>query len=649
MRQPEFDYLGPYKIEKELGRGGMGTVYKGAHARSGEQVAVKVIAQSVADQSRFRRRFNAEIETLFRLSHPNIVKLIGTGETQGLPFYSMEYVDGHTLQDFLRSRGGFPWEDVIQIGIETSAALKHAHDFGIIHRDLKPANLMLNSKGQVKLTDFGISRLFDVSQMTACGTVIGTVDFMSPEQAEGKPVTTRSDLYSLGCVLYALLAGSAPFSGKSVPEVLYAVRYNPVPNLQDKVPGCPPDLVALILELMEKDPQKRPPTALVVANRLKALQLGLQKIGLTNHSITDPASSGPIKAIGSELTSLDLSDSEDDELRVTNGDALSTREQLTMLAPVAESPLSFVTDKQGTSPIHNEVAANDRAVDEPVSRESANSSKLVSGAAGKANLQSPNKTVNASLPSSSTHFKDVKDKDFRSPYGSPANVDMHRYDWLHYASIVGMIILLVAAIGYGWWMLQPASADDLYNVIAAASDADDENELLAITSQISEFLARFPTDPRHAEVQTIADETELTRVTRILERRVTNSAGMSELSLIEQAFLESMQARAKNSQEGREKIAVFLKVFGPLDLNAKDGRLVKLAEFAAQASPKRRTAAPASEELEKLVRGAEEQLRGAELNAYYRNLLLLYDGKPWATEQLARIRARIAPEASDGK
>ena len=124
MRQPEFDYLGPYKIEKELCRGGMGTVYKVAHARSGEQVAVKVIAQSVADQSRFRRRFNAEIETLFRLSHPNIVKLIGTGETQGLPFYSMEYVDGHTLQDFLRSRGGFPWEAVIQLVIATSPALK---------------------------------------------------------------------------------------------------------------------------------------------------------------------------------------------------------------------------------------------------------------------------------------------------------------------------------------------------------------------------------------------------------------------------------------------------------------------------------------------------------------------------------------------
>ncbi len=177
---------------------------------------------------RFRRRFASEIETLTRLTHPNIVKAIGFGEEQGLLFYSMEFVDGHSLQDHLRQYKRLDWTEVIEIGIEVSAALKHAHDIGIVHRDLKPANLMLTRDGHVKLTDFGIAKLFGSDDMTVVGSVIGTADFMPPEQAEGKSVTVRSDFYSLGSVLYALLAGRAPFAGKSVPEVLYAVRYTTV-------------------------------------------------------------------------------------------------------------------------------------------------------------------------------------------------------------------------------------------------------------------------------------------------------------------------------------------------------------------------------------------------------------------------------------
>ncbi len=122
-------------------------------------VAIKVIAPGVADSMRFRRRFAAEIETLTRLTHPNIVKAIGFGEEQGLLFYSMEFVDGHSLQDHLRQYKRLDWTEVIEIGIEVSAALKHAHDIGIVHRDLKPANLMLTRDGHVKLTDFGIAKL----------------------------------------------------------------------------------------------------------------------------------------------------------------------------------------------------------------------------------------------------------------------------------------------------------------------------------------------------------------------------------------------------------------------------------------------------------------------------------------------------------
>ncbi len=204
----------------------MGAVYKGLHAKSGEAVAIKVISPGVANQLRFRRRFNAEIETLMRLRHPNIVQLVGVGEEQGLLFYVMEFVDGHSLHDHLRQYKRIDWTEAIQIGVDVTAALKHAHDLGIIHRDIKPANLMVNKEGRIKLTDFGIAKLFGSTDMTAAGSVIGTADYMPPEQAEGKGVTVRSDLYSLGSVMFALLSGRPPFAGKSVPKsyMLFAIR-----------------------------------------------------------------------------------------------------------------------------------------------------------------------------------------------------------------------------------------------------------------------------------------------------------------------------------------------------------------------------------------------------------------------------------------
>jgi serine/threonine protein kinase len=177
MSKLEFDYLGPYQVQKLIGRGGMGSVYQGIHTKSGESVAIKVIASGIANQPRFRRRFAAEIEALKRLKHPNIVSLVGYGEEQGMLFYSMEFVAGQSLHDILRSRKTLSWQDVVHVGIETTSALKHAHNIGIIHRDLKPANLMMDGSGVVKLTDFGIAKLFGSTDETAAGSVIGTADY----------------------------------------------------------------------------------------------------------------------------------------------------------------------------------------------------------------------------------------------------------------------------------------------------------------------------------------------------------------------------------------------------------------------------------------------------------------------------------------
>ncbi len=641
MSQAEFEYLGPYLVEGVLGRGGMGTVYKGAHSRSGDKVAIKVIATGVANQSRFRRRFVAEIDTLQRLKHPHIVELIGYGEEKGLLFYSMEYVQGHSLLDHMRQHKVLPWEDVLQIGIETASALKHAHDLGIIHRDLKPANLMLTDKGQVKLTDFGIAKLFGSNDMTAVGAVIGTADYMPPEQAEGKTVTTRSDLYSLGCVLYALLAGRAPFGGKSVPEVLYAVRYNAVPDLIALAPSCPPEFAALITEMLDKDPLKRPPTALVVGNRMKAIQAGMRKItGANPKSHSDSGTRLLQDKIGTELTSLDLSDAEDSEIRLTHAEISSTQDQPTMLAPRPDSNQptnsSFVTNEEVTSIVANgqmPAIVTDRAQKDP-------RPSIQAGA-------SVDDPASFSGPSRFTHVSEDRVRD--SAFGGAIEVKAGHHQLLHYLSIGLMAVALIGAAGLVWWMLQVDSADEIYAQITAAVDSGDEDMLQSMRPEIDGFVERFPDDPRREELQALADEADLQRALSSLQRTAVRKG--DSLSAMEQAFLDCLVARERTPDLYQTKLKAFLAVYGELSgLTGREQRLVELARFAEKVKPTPKlTILPATVQLEKLIRSAEAELSGEALKDYYRNLLVLYEGKPWATEQLARIRERIESNPADGK
>jgi serine/threonine-protein kinase len=228
----------------------------------------------LATDSSFRDRFVVEVESLKKLRHPNIVQLHGYGEQEGQLFYAMELIEGSSLQDELKRGRRFSWREVTQIAIEICAALKHAHDHGIIHRDLKPANLLYSSDEKIKLLDFGIAKLFGNTGATT-GSVMGTADYMAPEQAEGKVVGPRTDLYSLGSVMYALLAGRPPFVGKSVPEVVHKVRFeSPIPVCR-MANDVPIEMEQLIDQLLEKNPQKRIPTALAAAHRLKAMEYAL--------------------------------------------------------------------------------------------------------------------------------------------------------------------------------------------------------------------------------------------------------------------------------------------------------------------------------------------------------------------------------------
>src|SRR5215813_14097471 len=269
--------LGPYEIEKPLGKGGMGSVYAAVDSQTGQRVAIKALSPQLAMAEGFRERFEAEIESLKTLKHEGIVRLYGYGEQDGVLFYSMELVDGTSLDDELKAGRRFNWREVTNIAIQLSLALKHAHDHGIVHRDIKPANVLLYDDEKLKLADFGIARLFGTNQLTTAGGVLGTADYMSPEQADGRPVTARCDQYSLGGVMYALLTGRPPFRATNLPQMLQLQRFAKPEPVRAFAPDTPEQLEHLIAQLLAKDPGERFPNTQVLARHLQAMAMALSR------------------------------------------------------------------------------------------------------------------------------------------------------------------------------------------------------------------------------------------------------------------------------------------------------------------------------------------------------------------------------------
>ena len=269
--------LGKWVIFRELGRGGMGQVYLAQEELSGRQAALKILAAELAQEEGFLQRFQREIDALSKLDHPGIVRFYESGHDNSMHYYAMEYVEGQSLDRVLLERGRLPWTEVLDIALQICPALRHVHDHGIIHRDLKPPNIMRTAQGAIKLTDFGIAKVFGGQHQTATGTVVGTADFLSPEQASGKPVSKRSDLYSLGIVLYALLTGRTPFEGNSFVDLLHKHRYGQFDPPRRLVPEIPYEIDAVVCQLLEKEPDKRPPDCRVLAKQLDSIRRKLER------------------------------------------------------------------------------------------------------------------------------------------------------------------------------------------------------------------------------------------------------------------------------------------------------------------------------------------------------------------------------------
>lgn len=260
--------IAQFTLLEKLGAGGMGAVYLGRDDKTGLLAAIKVLPASLSREEGFVERFGREVDAMKKLDSPHIVKLYEQGVDNETYYYVMEYVAGETLLGLLRRERRLSPDRTIDFTLQICQALKAAHDAGIVHRDLKPSNLLVTLDGTIKLTDFGVAQVFAGDRLTVTGGIIGTAEYMSPEQAQGKRASKQSDLYSLGAVMYVMVTGRPPFSGNTAIDVIQKHKFGQFDRPRLINENVPPWLEAIICQLLEKDPAKRFPDAFVLMRKL---------------------------------------------------------------------------------------------------------------------------------------------------------------------------------------------------------------------------------------------------------------------------------------------------------------------------------------------------------------------------------------------
>jgi eukaryotic-like serine/threonine-protein kinase len=265
---------GRYRVLGRLGVGGMATVYLAEDSSLGRKVALKVMAERYAEDGEFVERFRREAQAAARLNHPNIIAVYDRGEADGRPYIAMEYLQGRTLKQVIQAEGPLPPERAIAIAMQVLAGLRYAHEHGVVHRDVKPHNVLVGDDGRIKVTDFGIAHAGD-PQMTEVGSIVGTAQYLSPEQARGRSVGPQTDIYSLGVVLYEMLAGRVPFEGDSSVAIAMQHVSDQPPPLRSLAPDVPESLALVVAHAMLKDSAQRYGSAEEFAADLDRVRRGL--------------------------------------------------------------------------------------------------------------------------------------------------------------------------------------------------------------------------------------------------------------------------------------------------------------------------------------------------------------------------------------
>ncbi|QDU29990.1 Serine/threonine-protein kinase StkP [Anatilimnocola aggregata] len=628
------EQLGPYRLEKTLGRGGMGAVYLGIHRETGEKAAVKVLAPNLSDDLLFRERFKAEVNTLKQLLHPGIVRLHGYGEEDGHLYYVMEYVPGRNLQDELAAGRRFTWRDVTRMGVQIALALKHAHDRGVVHRDLKPANLLLTDDDQVKLTDFGIAKLYGGTSVTADGSVMGTADYMAPEQARGKQVTSRCDLYSLGSVLYALITGRPPFAGKTLTEVIHNLMHEKPVALRRLAPDAPDELENIVMQLLEKDAANRIPTAIAVANRLKAMEHAL-----SIETRIEP----PTPAV------------DDDDFALQPLDQPTPRSH-----PTSRGLNSSPTVDMPASGPHSALVGGEL----PTLITGPNPSPLAGlpTQATSQNAVQPSAATHApsgneyalAPPVKSSHFTTVSEEELRRKYESREAPQQSKLDW---AKLAGVLLSgLVALALFAFAMTRQPSADHLATTIQAAVDADGTEGLIVVEADLENFIERFPDDPRAGQMQAYAKELDLYRLQRQFDRRTRRSADGQALLPVERLYLQAQRTAQTDPVAALEQFEAIVTLLA----GDRDPKATKADELIAtrcldlakkQIEQLKETGLQTEKHQLELIRRQLDRAtelatdKPAEAAAIRQSVITLFGDKPWAAEMVREAQSSASATA----
>lgn len=606
----------------------MGAVYAAVDEESGQAAAVKVLSAILAQDEGFRARFESEIETLRKLRHPNIVRLFGFGETEGQLFYAMELVEGTSLEDQIRAGSRFDWRTVTAVGADVARALRHAHDRGVVHRDIKPANIMRTADGTTKLSDFGIARLFGSTRLTAVGGVIGTAEYMAPEQADGRPVTPKSDLYSLGGVMYALLAGRPPFEARTLPEMLQLQRYAQPELVSRFAPVVPKELEQIIHELLAKEPDARVANAAVLTRRLEATALGLAKreeagktvsasvelVDVSNEfdAATAVAPAKPQPAVLPET------------LAATDVAPVATPEMIAPQAPVAERPKA--------APLAATSAAGTQQAE---AFSLAPAVELTTGVAG----------LTEARPAAKTHAVSR----FTAVAESEAEATEREADEPS-ALISAQTWALAAALvmlGLGvWYFLQPPSADSLYERISAAAREGNTDALLDARDDIRQFTNLYSNDPRANELRDYQQQIELQEAERRLDRRARSGNRNETLSPIELAYIDAIRVAPADPQKGIVKLEALIAVYSDQNADNETVRrcldLAKLQLSRLKGQAELGTAEQVASIRERLAHASEvSESNPALARSIRQGIIDLYGDKPWAASLVAEARASL--------
>ncbi len=482
--------LGPYLLEEVLGRGGMGTVYRGVDPETGERVAVKILAPDLASDLQFLERFQEEVQTLIELKHPNIVQLLSFGKQDDVFYFAMELVEGKSLYAMQKAGYHFTYIETVEIGLKVCEALHYSHSIGVIHRDLKPGNIIRSNDGQIKLADYGIAKRFGAQQMTMSG-VLGTAEFMSPEQAVGKPATIQSDLYSLGGVLFALATGKPPIVGTSPQKTLEKVVTTKAPFLTSVAKDAPEELGLLIQKLLKKQPENRLKSARSVATRLaEILEILRERAEMeTNLVLADEVDVVVAPIDGSNPTMVDARSTGSGRAAESSGRGTATRPQTGRQSGPGQRPNSGVGETM---------------------REE------------------------GSLPSLVAANRVIREQDYfeRAVRVTEQEATEQPSFWGTAALAVGVLVLLsVSSYLIYDRVLRPRTADELWVMIEPAQERP-----MGVLRQINTFLEQYPDDERVAEVQDLKAKAEAFQFRNALALKSTiNKRDLSEL---EKQFLK---------------------------------------------------------------------------------------------------------------